>query len=121
GADAGQLQHFIVTDGIHLAGFGDNAWIGGVDAVYVGVDFAADFAVVAVRVVLHDGGQRDGRGVRAAPAQRRDVVVGVDPLKAGDDNDLALVEPLAHPLGRDILDACFGVIAVGDDADLGAG
>ena len=48
--------------------------------------------------MLHDGGQGDGRGVGAAAAERRDVVVLVDALEAGDDDDLALVERLPHAL-----------------------
>ena len=71
--------------------------------------------------MLHDGGQGDGGGVRAAAAERGDVVVLVDALEAGDDDDLALVEGLAHALGRDVLDAGLGVEAIGDDADLGPG
>jgi len=41
-ADAGQFQHLVVADGVQLARFGDDARVGGVDAVNVGVDFAAD-------------------------------------------------------------------------------
>ena len=43
GADAGQLQHLVVADGVDLAGLGHDARVGGVDAVDVGVDFAVDF------------------------------------------------------------------------------
>ena len=49
------------------------------------------------------------------------LYVFVDALEAGDDDDVAVVEGLAHALGRDVLDAGLGVGAVGDDADLGAG
>ena len=120
--DAGQLEHLVVADGVDLAGFGHDARVGGVDAVHVGVDFAADLAPSpGPAVVLHDGGQGDGRGVGAAAAERGDVVVLVDALEAGDDDDLAVVEGLAHAVGGDVLDAGLGVGGVGDDADLGAG
>src|SRR5205807_1075791 len=96
GADAGQLEHLVVADGVDLARLGDDARVGGVDAVHVGVDFAADLAVAGGGVVLHDGGEGDGRRVRAAAAQGGDVVLLVDALEAGDDDDLAVVEGLAH-------------------------
>ena len=45
----------------------------------------------------------------------------IDALEARDEDDLALVEGLEDPLGRDIADSRLGVKAVGDDADLAAG
>ena len=63
GADAGQLEHLVVTDDVDLAGLGNQARIGRVDAVHVGVDFAADLAVAGRFVVLHDRGQSDRGGV----------------------------------------------------------
>ncbi len=120
-SDAGQLQHLVVADEIHLARFGNHARIGGVDTVHVGVNFAADFAVVSIRVMLHDSGEGDGGRVRAAAAQGGDVVIRVDPLEARDNNDSAFVQSLPHALRGDVLDAGFGVITVGHDADLGAG
>ena len=99
GADAGQFEHLVVADAVHLARFGHDARIGGVDAVHVGVDFAADVAVRFLgRIVLHDGGQGDGGGVGAAAAERGDVAVLVDALEAGDDDDLALGQRLPHAL-----------------------
>ncbi len=71
--------------------------------------------------MLHDRGQGDGGGVRAAAAERGDVVVLVDALEAGDDDDLAVSKGLVQPLRGDVLDAGLGVKAVGDDADLGPG
>ena len=112
GAEAGQLEHLVVADPVDLARLGDDPRVGRVDAVDVGVDLAG--------VGPEHGGQGHGGRVGAAAAQRRDVVVLVDPLEAGDDDDLALVERLDHPLGRDVADARLGVEAVGDDADLGA-
>src|SRR5262249_45000363 len=72
-------------------------------------------------VVLHDGGKGDGGGVGAAAAEGGDVVILVDALEAGDDDDVAVIERVPHALRGDILDAGLGVEAVGDDADLGAG
>ena len=70
---------------------------------------------------MQHGGQGDGRRVAAAAAERGDVEILVDALEAGGDDDLAVVEQLLHPLGRDRLDAGLGVRAVGADADLAAG
>ena len=104
-AQAGQLEHLVVADAVDLAGLGDDPRVGGVDAVDVGVDLAG--------VGAQHGGQGHGRRVGAAAAQRRDVVVLVDALEAGDDHDLALAQRLGHPLGRDVPDAGLGVEAVG--------
>src|SRR5204863_377835 len=97
-----------------------DARIGGVDAIDVRVDFTADIGRLGP-VVLHHRGESHGGGVGAAASERGDVVVLVDPLKAGDNDDVAVVERLPHALRRDVLDAGLGVEAVGDDADLGAG
>ncbi len=113
GAQARQFEHLVEADPVDLAGLGHDPGVGGVDAVDVGVDLAG--------VRPEDGRQRDGGGVGPAPAEGGDVVVVVDPLEAGDDDDLALVERLADPLGRDVPDPGLGVEAVGDDPDLGAG
>src|SRR5262249_60071844 len=72
-------------------------------------------------VVFHHGGQGNGRGVRATAAQRGDVVMLIDALEAGDDDDVARFESLANSLGRDVLDAGLVMEAVSDDSDLGAG
>ena len=56
-----------------------------------------------------------------AAAERRDVVILVDPLEPRDDDDLAFVEGLDHPIGGDVADAGLGVEAVGHQADLRAG
>ena len=42
-AHAGQLEHLVVADGVHLAGLGHDPRVGGVDAVHVGVDLARHF------------------------------------------------------------------------------
>ena len=44
--------------------------------------------------MFHDGGQGDGRGVGAAAAERGDVVVLVDALEAGHDDDMAVGQRL---------------------------
>ena len=67
-------------------------------------------------------GQCDGGGVRAAAAQRGDVLaVLADPLEAGDENDLPLVERRAQPAGGDVDDLGVAMGAGGDDAGLRAG
>ena len=84
--------------------------IGCVDAVHVGVDFAG--------FGLQHRGQGHGRGVAAAAPEGRNVVRIVDPLKARRNDDIALIQCLANPFGRDRADAGLRVDAVGDDADL---
>ena len=94
-ARSGELQHLVVGDLLKLPRVGHDARIGGVDAVDVGVDLA--------EVGLERGGQRDGRQVRTAAAERRDLAAGRLPLKAGDDDDVAGVEQTVRFLRRDVL------------------
>jgi hypothetical protein len=95
-------------------GVGHDARIGGVDAVDVGVDLA-DVGVQRRR-------DRDGGGIRTAPAQGRDVLgVLTHPLEAGDQHDLALVERRAQAPRGDVDDLRVAVRAGGDDAGLRAG
>ena len=112
GPQTGQLEHLVVADPVDLAGLGHDPRVGRVDAIDVGIDLAA--------VGPQHGGECHRRRVGAAPAQRRDVVVLVDTLKAGHDHDLALAQRLGHPLGRDVPDPGLGVKAVGHQSDLGA-
>jgi len=60
GAQPGQFEHFIVGNLGQLAGAGNNARVGGIDAVHVGVNLA--------EAGLEGGGQGDGGEVRSAPA-----------------------------------------------------
>ena len=97
-----------------MPGVRHDARVGGEDAVDVGVDLAD--------VGLQRGGQRDGGGVRAAAAQRGDVLaVLADALEAGDQHDQALVERRPQPAGGDVDDLGVAVGAGGDHAGLRAG
>ena len=82
GAERGHFQHLLEGDAVEAPGFRDDARIGRIDAVDVGIDVAA--------AGLDRGGDGDGAGVRAAAAERRDAAgLLVNPLKAGDDRDFA--------------------------------
>ena len=113
GPQACQLEHLVIADAVDLAGFGDDPGVGGVHAVHVGVDLAGGGA--------EHRGQGDGRGIGAAAAQGRDVVILIHALEPGNDDDLALGEGLGHAVIGDVLDPRFGVKAVGHQADLGPG
>ena len=85
GAERRHFQHFFKSDPLHTARFRHDARIGGVDAIDVRIDVAA--------IRLDGGGERDGAGVGAAPAQRRDAAgFLVQSLKTGDDRDFAALE-----------------------------
>ena len=60
-AARGQLEHLFVRDLLDVPGVRHDPRVGGEDAVDVGVDLAD--------VGVQRGGQRDGGGVRAAPAR----------------------------------------------------
>ena len=70
-------------------------------------------------------GEGDRGRVGAAPAERRDLRVGcgvaAQPLEAGDDDDLALLDLGLDPPRFDVGDAGLAVAAVGRDAGLRAG
>ena len=76
-----------------------------VDPVDVGVDLA--------HVRLEGSGERDRAGVRASPAERRDVARRVDSLEAGDDRHPPPIEHLAQARVVDRLDARLRERAVG--------
>ena len=83
GAARGQLKHFLVADPRDPARAGHQPRVLGEHAVHVGVDLA--------HVGAQRRGERDGRGVGAAAAQRGDVLGGLrDALEAGHDRDRAL-------------------------------
>ena len=96
-AGGGHLQHLVVGDVVDLAGLGDQAGVGGVDAVDVGVDLA-DVGAQGV-------GQGDRRGVGAAAAERGHVFLGGHALEAGDEDDLAAVHGFLHARRVDVEDA----------------
>ena len=101
GAARGEFQHLVVGDEVELAGLGDDARIGGVDAVHVGEDHAGFGA--------QSGRQGDGGGVGAAAAERGDVLVGRDALEAGHQDDLVFLEGLLDALRPDVEDLGLGV------------
>ena len=86
--DAASSSISSYDDLVQLARVGDDARVGRVHALDVGVDLA--------HVGAERGRERDRGRVGAAAAERRDVVVGGDALEAGDDHDLAGLERLAH-------------------------
>ena len=113
GAEAGQFQHFVVRDLVQLPGGGNDARIGRVDAVHVGVDLA--------QVGLESGGQSDGREGGTTAAERRDLPFGSLPLEAGHDDHVAAIEHLMNLLGGDVGDLGLGMDAVRVDAGLRSG
>ena len=113
GALRGQLEHLLVGNFIKLAGRRNDARIGRIDALDIGVDVAAFGAKRC--------GQRDCRSVRAATPERRHAAVGAEPLKAGHHRDAAFGQ---HGLERgdlDGADARLGVRIIGLHRQLPAG
>ena len=105
GAARRHLEHLLVADRVQPARVGHDPRVGGEDAVDVGVDLAD--------VGIERRGQRDGGGVRAAAAERGDVLgVLADALEAGDQHDVALVERGADPARGDVDDPGVAVVLV---------
>ena len=105
-----QLQHLVIGNFLQLPGRGNQAGVRGVHAVHVGVDLA--------EVRPERRRQGHGAGVGPAPAQGGHVPHPVDPLEAGHQNDLVLVQLPLDALGVDALDAGVGVDGGGLDARL---
>ena len=113
GAVGGHLQGLLAGEGLDAPGGGDDARVGGEQAVDVRVDLA--------HVGVEGGGQRHGGGVGAAAAQRGDVLDLVDALEAGDDGDGPHLDGAGDALGDDADDGGAPVPGVGQDPGLGAG
>ncbi len=111
--EARHFEHFLEGDDIEAPRLRLDSRIGRVDAVDVGEDLAF--------VGLERGGERDAGRVRTAAAEGRDVVVLVDALEAGNDDDATVIQVVDDLLVVDGLDPRLVVRAVGDDLDLAAG
>ena len=111
-AQAREFEHLIEADPVNFAGILHDTRIGRIDAIDIGINLAS--------VGPEHGGEGDGGRVGTASAEGGDVVMFIHALEPGDDDDLALVERLDYPVGRDVADAGLGVKAIGDDADLSA-
>jgi hypothetical protein len=112
-ADPRHLKHLFVGDLRHQPRGRHNVRVSRVDAADVRVD-VADIGLERRR-------QRHRRRVRAAAPQRRGIAILRDPLKAGGDDDVAVIEKAADTFGLDVNDARRCVNALGDDAELRAG
>src|SRR5690606_20466941 len=85
--------------------------VGGVDPVDIGVDVAD--------IGAKRDGHRNGAGVRSTAAQGRNAIAfQLEPLKAGDDGHLTLLQTLPDTVSADLLDAGCPVGAVSKDRDL---
>ena len=112
-AEARQFEHFVVGNFRQLLRGRHDARIGGINAVHVRVNLA--------EVGLERRCQRDGRQIRTAAAQRRDLAFRRLALETGDDDNVALFQKLVNFLWRDVVNFGLGVDHVGDDARLRAG
>ena len=112
GPERGHLQHLLVGDALELAGLGDDARIARVDAVDIGED------VTARRTQRRR--QRHGRGVRAAPPERRHPALRAQPLKSSDHRDPARVQAGPDRCRIDLQDPSLAVRSVGLEPGLPA-
>src|SRR5208282_985199 len=87
-----------------------DVWIGGEDAVDVGVDFAA--------VGVERRGQRDRGEIRGAAAQGGDIAALVDTLEAGHHRDVVFVERARYAVAIERFDLRAAVIGIGGEPQL---
>ena len=112
GAQGRHFQHLLIGDLFQATRFRDNARVGGIDAVHVGIDIAARRA--------DTGGNRHSAGVGAAAAQGRDAGAGRHALESGDHGDLAILDRSLHVGGGDAFDAGRAMHGTGLDRHLPA-
>ena len=79
-----------------------NPWICGVDTVYIGVDFTD------IRVQFCCEG--NSRRIGATTSERCDIIVFVDALEAGDNDNFVVIQLFADALGVDPFEARVLVI-----------
>ncbi len=101
GPDARELEHFLVGHRLLLLRLGDDARVGGVDTVDIGVDVAA--------IGLDRGSDGNRRGIRTAATERGHAAIVAQSLEAGDHRDLARLHAGDERLGIDALDARLGM------------
>ena len=90
-SDARQLDHLVVGNPRQLSRLRTNSRISRKYTFDIGVNFACRG--------VEKSRQRHRAGVRAAASESGNIVIFVHALKAGDDDDIALVQRL-HDLGR---------------------
>ena len=113
GACLRQAQHIPAVDLPQEPCAGEQAGVGGVNAVHIGVDFTA--------LRVQGGGQRHRRGVGAAAAQGGHILRGRDALEARHHGDLPGVQRSPETGGVDLPDGGLAVTGVGMDPGLPAG
>ena len=94
-----KLKHFIIGNLVQLAGLWNNAGIGGINAVHIGIDLA--------EIRAERSGDSNGSGIGATAAERRNVVLFIDALESGNNDDTAPVEFGADPFRLYLADAGF--------------
>ena len=90
-SEAGQFKHFVVADLSNASCFGQDTRVGRVNSIDIRVDFAG--------IGLEDSCQCNRSRVASASAECGDVVVFVDPLKAGSNHNIAFLQQFADPCG----------------------
>ena len=112
-AERGKLKHLVIGDLIHLVRARHQPRVCGINAVHISIDLA--------KVGVERRSQRNRARVRAAPAQRGDVVIPVDPLETRYDYDVAFGKLVVDPLLVDPADTGRAVGRVGQETCLPAG
>ena len=99
--DRGEFEHFLVRHLFQLACARDDARIGRVDTIDIGVDVTA--------IGLHRRRHRHRRRVRTAAAERAYSRLRIDTLKAGNDRDFARRQACVERGGIDLFDPRRGM------------
>ncbi len=95
GAEAGEFEHFVVGNLVELLRIGDQARVGGINAINVGINLA--------QVGFQRGGEGNGREIGAAAAERGDLTFESLALEPGDDDHIALLQQFVDFFRGDIV------------------
>ncbi len=113
GARGGHFEHFVVAYFLKFACGGNDARVGGINAIDVGKNLA--------EISFGGSGKGDGGEIGAAASEGGDAVVCGLALEPGDDANIARVEVAMELSGGDVGDFGLGMHPIGGDAGLGAG
>ena len=80
----------------------NNAWIGGIYSVYIGVNFTD--------IGMEFSSKSNRCCVRAAAAKSCDIFILIDSLESGYDDDLVRIKLFTDTLGINSLESCILII-----------
>ena len=96
-----QIQHFIVSDLLKLAGIRNLTRVSGINTVHIGIDLTG--------ICMKRCRKSYGCGIRTATSKCGIVIIFINALEACDHNDPAVIQLSADTCRIDLFQACATV------------